>query len=562
MSTLLSAARRPLGIAVAVLAVLGVLWVGAYAAAGDGVRTGTTVRGVSIGGLAPAAAQERLVEELQAQARAPIEATVGSETFLVEPASIGLSLDFPATVDAAGRKSWNPVRLVRGFFGDREVAPVLAVHEEQLAAGVQALAARANQEPVPGDVTFRGASVVPVAPEPGRILDQEDAAEELRAAYLRGGEPVELPAEFTEPSVSEEEVARAVREFAQPAMAAPVTVLAGDASLEVTPEMISPALSMEPTAGGVLAPRVDAAALDRTLAEELGELEQPAQDAQIVLEDGGPQVVPAEQGREISPEGLATKVLRVLPTTGEREIRVETEVSEPDFTSAEAEALGVTEVVGEFTTYYPDAQYRRVNIGRAAELIDGTLLLPGETFSLNDIVGERTEANGFTEGTIILGGQVAEALGGGVSQVATTTFNAMFFAGLEDLQHQPHSFYISRYPVGREATVSWGSIDLRFRNDTDYGVLVDTEHQPGESLTVRMWSTPVSTVETSTSERFNIVEYDTVYDASEDCIEQDGTDGFDIEVDRTVTRGGEVTTDETFFTRYNPAAQIFCRPAP
>ena len=92
--------------------------------------------------------------------------------------------------------------------------------------------------------------------------------------------------------------------------------------------------------------------------------------------------------------------------------------------------LGIPEEVSEFTTYYPHADYRNVNIGRAAELIDGTVLEPGETFSLNDTVGERTRANGFTEGFVISDGVFAEELGGGVCQVATTTFNAAFFAGL------------------------------------------------------------------------------------------------------------------------------------
>ena len=62
--------------------------------------------------------------------------------------------------------------------------------------------------------------------------------------------------------------------------------------------------------------------------------------------------------------------------------------------------------------------------------------------------------------------------------MATTTFNAMFFAGLEDVEHKPHSFYIDRYPVGREATVAWGAVDLRFRNDTPYGVLIDARVTP------------------------------------------------------------------------------------
>ena len=135
-----------------------------------------------------------------------------------------------------------------------------------------------------------------------------------------------------------------------------------------------------------------------------------------------------------------------------------------------------------------------MNIGRAAELINNTVLKPGDTFSLNGIVGERTAKNGFVEGYIIQGGKFRKELGGGVSQSATTTYNAMFFAGLKDIQHQPHTLYIDRYPPGREATVAWPTLDLKFQNNTKYGVLVQayvkkaTPSTQG-SITVKMWST-------------------------------------------------------------------------
>ncbi len=166
-------------------------------------------------------------------------------------------------------------------------------------------------------------------------------------------------------------------------------------------------------------------------------------------------------------------------------------------------------MTGEFTTYFPYARYRNINIGRAAELINGTLLKPGEIFSLNGIVGERTAANGFVEGFIIKGGKFKEELGGGVSQSATTTFNAMFFAGLKDIQHQPHTLYIDRYPAGREATVAWPTLDLKFQNDTKYGVLVQAfrERAPaaaGARITVRMWSTKTyDKVDSTTPRRSN-----------------------------------------------------------
>src|SRR5690606_19612011 len=175
----------------------------------------------------------------------------------------------------------------------------------------------------------------------------------------------------------------------------------------------------------------------------------------------------------------------------------------------DAEALGIKEVISDFSTSFPHASYRNINIGRAAELVNGTVLKPGETFSMNDTVGERTRANGFTEGFMISNGVFKEDLGGGVSQMATTLFNGMFFAGLEDVEHKPHSFYISRYPVGREATVAWGSVGLKFKTTTDHGVLIESTVSPGSAgsqgtVRVRMWGTKIWDIDSSTGKRYNL----------------------------------------------------------
>src|SRR5699024_10160949 len=127
--------------------------------------------------------------------------------------------------------------------------------------------------------------------------------------------------------------------------------------------------------------------------------------------------VPSRTGIRIDPENVAKKLVDVLAKKGsERVVEVSPEKVKADFTTSEAKDLGITEKVSSFSTQYPHAEYRNVNQSRAAELIDGTVLKPGETFSFNDTVGERTKANGFTSGTIIADGVFEDALGGGVSQ--------------------------------------------------------------------------------------------------------------------------------------------------
>ena len=236
---------------------------------------------------------------------------------------------------------------------------------------------------------------------------------------------------------------------------------------------------------------------------------------------------------------------------------------------ATARALRVRERVSTFTTYFPYAEYRNVNIGRAAEIVDGTLLKPGETFSLNDTVGERTEANGFTKGFVINDGILVQDLGGGVSQMATTLFNAMFFAGLEDVEHKPHSFYIDRYPIGREATVVWGALDLKFKNDTPYGVLIESWVDPSTPsssgrMNVRMWSTKYWDITAGVSDRYDITQEKTRYIQGKNCVPHDGYGGFDIDVFRYFRRHGsdELVRKETMHTTYTPSDTVVCGKEP
>ena len=146
---------------------------------------------------------------------------------------------------------------------------------------------------------------------------------------------------------------------------------------------------------------------------------------------------------------------------------------DPDVRGIEwAKSLGIVEVIGEFTTFYQPNQTRNINIQRIAELTQGAVIEPGGEFSINDYVGRRTRENGFVDAGVISNGVFTTSVGGGISQYATTLFNAAFFAGLDFGDYQSHSIYISRYPYGREATVNFPNVDLEILNTTPYGVLL------------------------------------------------------------------------------------------
>ncbi len=160
----------------------------------------------------------------------------------------------------------------------------------------------------------------------------------------------------------------------------------------------------------------------------------------------------------------------------------------PERGLAEARGLSIVEQVAAFTTEHKSGEPRVRNIHRIADLMRGQIIEPGETLSVNGVVGKRTADRGFVSAPVIQDGNFGEGVGGGVSQFATTLFNAAFFAGLEFPEYQSHSIYISRYPYGREATLSYPKPDLRIRNPTPHGVLIWATYSE-TSITVTLWST-------------------------------------------------------------------------
>ncbi len=550
------------------LVVLAALGYGAlYVLAGDKVPRGTTVAGVEIGGKTRAEAERVLDDALADRIKGAVSVKVGKRVEQVTAADAGLEVDVESSVAATGaERSWSPSRLWDYFVGGEDHDAVVDVDDARMDALLTELADEVGTPPRDGGLVFEDGGVRVVEPRKGRAIDPDTAREEILAAYLREEPVAELPVRGADPAIDEAEVQRALDEFANPALSGPVTLDFRGSSVELSPDEYADVLGVRAEKGR-LVPELDEKALLELIDAKIGD-EGAAVDATVRLVDGRPKVVPGRKGVTYDPDEVTGGFLRLVTAPeGKRSMTVAAAVDEPDFTAEDAKALGIKEKVSSFTTYYPPATYRDVNIGRAAELIDGTVLKPGETFSLNDTVGERTVENGFTTGTIISNGIFKEDLGGGVSQMATTLFNAAFFAGLEDVEHKPHSVYIDRYPVGREATVAWGAVDLRFRNDTDHGVLINAKVTPsaGRSqgvVTVEMWSTKTWDIETTTSERYAPTAPKTQTLSGPECLPNTGYSGFDVDVERIFKRPGsdKVVRTEKMTTTYIPSDTIICKP--
>ncbi len=535
-----------------------------YAVAGQYLPPNTTIEGVAVGGASPADAERMLTEALASAAAGELTIASGEHQITRGADDLGLKLDPAASVaQAMTGKSFNPVDIWESLFGGRGHDAVITTDDALLDAAIGEVAQLVDVAPVNAELVIEeGAPVVKEASD-GHTVDVEATRRAVVEAYLRSAS-VEAVVSDATADITTDEAATAKDQFATPALAAPVTLLAGDKSVEITPEMIGAALTFVP-ADGVLAPSLDGAALTekaKPALDALG-LQQP-KDARIVLSDGKPTVVPAEDGVGVSADELARVVSETMLTTGERRAEVAITEAKASFTTEQAEALGVKEVIGEFTTKFPATAYRVNNIGKSAGLINNVLLKPGETFSMNQTLGPRTTARGWMAGGAIDGGRVVERMGGGISQTTTTLFNAVFFAGLEDIYHKPHSLYFSRYPMGREATLDYVSVDMKFRNDSSHGVLIQAfTNNPkvgGQgTITVRIWGTKTYDVKASNPVQSNFRSPGaTIQDNSAVCSPQSGMSGFTVNFNREFYQNGSLVKTEPFKWTYNTLTPVKC----
>ena len=531
----------------------------AVAGSGDGIPAGTTVRGVDIGGLSRAAAVSRLSSSFGTERTSSISLVADGEVLQLDPVKAGIDLDESATVDRA-LSAGTVDRLMARLGSSRSVDPVPLYDVARLRAELQRLKKGFDRAPREGAVRFTPEGVpVEARPLTGRSLDVDGTVRALQASYL--STRVDAAADITPVKTTTEDVRRARDEVAAPAVAHGITIdVAGD-RLRVDRIDIAKALRLEAVDGEIV-PRLEAEVLHERVAGRLRTVGTPAVDATFDVSSGTPVVVPSRTGMSVSAADLSSAVMEVLTDPAPRRASAPLTVSQPRVSTAVAQGLGVREVIGSFTTRHPCCRPRVQNIHRIADIVDGYVLRPGDRFDLNGFVGPRDKARGFMEAPQILEGQFVDRVGGGVSQFATTLFNAVFFSGLKDITHTPHSYYISRYPPGREATVSFPLPDLIFENDSPHGVLIKTSYT-GTSITVTFWGTRrFDRVKALTGPRTRIRDFGTEYVDREDCTATEGEKGFDIVVTRVFVDGGREIRRERFTTRYKPEPRFICGAAP
>ncbi len=477
---------------VGLLAVLLVAVAFVYAGSPNTLPTGVQIAGVDVAGLSPAAAVRRLESREAAMQRVPLVVNVKGRKFRVRPSDLALNVDWRGAVAEAQGKT-DGFRPIRGFrrlavwaFGT-EVTPHASVDRRALA--------RALEPMTRGDVAHRDAAIrmvglrpVVVPEKDGLALDPVEAEAAIVGTLASlDRTPVTLSASTEEPKVTADMLAPAV-EKVRMVTSAPVRLVSGNGFTRVSKRQLARLLELP--AGGTKTLRFAGPRADAYFATLAKRINTKAEDAEFVVATTSRVIVkPSVSARALDVPRTADRLLAAALRPTRRSAPMVVVTEQPERTTAEARNMGITGLVSSYTTIYSGDANRVHNVRLVAELIDRTLIAPGTTFSFNNTTGERNADKGFLEAPVIINGELQTGLGGGVCQVSTTVFNAAYEAGLDITERTNHALYISHYPQGRDATVNYPDLDLKFVNDTKKWLLLRT-FVGASALTVNLYGTP------------------------------------------------------------------------
>jgi vancomycin resistance protein YoaR len=551
----------------------GALLLGALAlrpSTGDRAAFGVALEEMDVSRLSRAEIVARIQSWGRAHRAKTIACSVAGRPVTFEPETLGFSVDAEASASRAlaiGRDASLARRCLQFFkrwlWPERVQAELrwdampLAVLQDQWERAIQ-------DPPFSGGIAVSGARVSPLYPHAGTRLDRPAVTRQLLQAF-RSGSPVGPLATRSEtPKVPRAEVLRIVAQASE-MLADDVRLATSDDAhrLQLAKEQVGSVLRVSPSATGTsLELSCAPDALHQLIAPQRAELERAPENAHFMIDaQDHVQVAPGHPGLVVDDQELAFALCAAAQSPEKRGILPLAPGAEPALSTQAALQAGVVGLVGAYTTRHACCQARVQNIHHIADLLDNTLVFPGDTFSVNQRVGPRTMKNGFVPAPSIEDGDMVDTVGGGVSQFATTLFNALFNGGYDILERQPHSYWFTRYPMGYDATLSYPHPDIVFKNDTQACALIKTQYTD-TTITVKIYGNNGGRrVRGEVSARQNIVPPPVEFipnpglDADEEKTREGGMIGWTVTVKRTVTSADGKIKEERRKVTYKPRAR-------
>jgi len=564
--------RRALIIAGAVLGVLLLaVAVDAIASAGK-IHPGVHVGTVAVGGMDRVQALAAVRSAGAKLLADPVNLMVDGETWSVEATAVGASADTTAAVDTAyvvGRDS-DVLKAVgqraSAWFGKKHVPLDVSGQAETAAVFFDGVSKKVAQPGRDASVVIDGDQARLVPHTTGKDLDRDAVLTSILDAFASGRESVSAQLVDSDPQVSDEAAKVALADVDK-MLDGQVTLAYESKKWQVTAATIGSWIAFKTLpATGTASAELTAYFADEKVSDGvtplLGGIGKDAVDATFKVSGGNVSIVPSTDGLSLDATDLAT-TLRTRLVSGERTVEVKMQRVKPAISTDDAKDMGIKDRLSTFTTTFSAGNTSRVNnIRTLGTALNSTLVGPGKTFAFNETIGPRTAAKGYQEAPAIVNGELVPQLGGGICQVGTTIFNTVFFSGLPVVERHNHSEYISHYPTGRDATVSWGGPDFKFKNDTDHWILIAVAHTTS-SITISMYGTDMGyKVAYTTGPWTNIKSpstqtvKDPTLPVGAKVVQTSGQSGRTVVVSRTVTKSGSVVRKDTFTSVYKPSAEV------
>ena len=555
---------------------------------------GVSVAGVSVGGLTPQAAADKLLTEVTYPQTGQIlfQDAAAQHSWLATPMQLGLFLDADASAQAAFRVGrtgdlWQRLdEQWQARQGGRAASPALIFDQRLATQFLNSIGQEVDRPVIEASLGVQGTEVMVNAGQPGRAVDISATLEalSLQLQSLQSGVVPVVVAE-TQPVILD---ASAQAEIARTMLSQNLTIQLPGGETDAGPWVFEPATlaemltieRVETETGAQYQVALDSEALITFLANIQTAVARSPENARFIFNDDTrllEVIQPAVIGRSLMvDESLAA--IQQQTTAGQHTVELMIDYINPTITNETTGAeLGITELVSSQTSYFRGSSRDRVNnIQIASAQFHGLLIPPGATFSMAEALGDVSLDNGYAEAMIIVGGRTVKGVGGGVCQVSTTLFRTAFMGGYPIGERHAHAYRVYYYEqnsggyndalAGLDATVFVPLVDFRFTNDTPYWLLMETYVNPSNySLTWKFYSTGDGrSVEWHTTGPTNIVEppepkYIENPELSEGQIKQVDweAEGADISVTRIVWRNGEIYFQDSVYTHYQPWQAVY-----
>jgi len=539
-----------------ILTVFALILLGCYVWSITVVPPNAKLLGIEIGSKLPPNVYQEVNIAIRDKFDDPIDIQTPQGLFRVTPQEIGLSIDLPQTVKDINK---NPFVFLRSAVFATEIKPKITLDEIAFKQTLASVVQENSKPPVNATLTTQGGRVITTEALSGTRIDWEKTTQSLKQSWLYEGRRAEVVIAFIPPEVSNDVVNQVRSNLAELAVSAPITLEIGSREVTISPEVIGTALNFVPN-NEKLESRFDEKVIIDEISRQIPNIQTQATDAKFDFIGNKIVIIPAQEGIKFEPGQLDAALSPVFRQKNNRTVNLDSAVIKPVVSTESLEALGIKEQLSSFRQGFDYLPYREINVGQAAKYMDGKILKPGEIFSMNETIKERTTKNGYVKGIYIgEGGRFDFGLGGGVSIITSATWNAAFYAGLEKIEQRAHSVHIARYPPGLEATVSWPRLDLKFRNNTNNNILIKALPER-DGITISMYGTKIyDKVISKFGEPYAINnKIDRVISYDPNCLEQEAAPGFKINVTREFWKNNTIVETENFLTSYKPSDNIIC----